>query len=202
MSKRQGLDKIKVVETALEIIHTEGAQALTLNRVAAKLGVKIPSLYNHINGLPELQRELAIFSARKLGERLSNAALGKSGPQALVSIAQAYRDFVKENPDLYLIGQRSFAFIDPQDQDLISAQDQATRAAFAVIQSFGLSGMDAIHAVRGLRSLAHGFSTLEISAGFGLPVACDESYQYMVDIFIRGLLYPMSDPDKENTLDA
>ena len=57
----------------------------------------------------------------------------------------------------------------------------------AVMASFGLEGGDAVHAVRGLRSVVHGFATLEISGGFGMPLDLDESFVRLVDLFIAGL---------------
>jgi hypothetical protein len=57
----------------------------------------------------------------------------------------------------------------------------------AVMASFGLEGDDAVHAVRGLRSLVHGFASLDISGGFGLPLELDESFSRLVDLFIAGL---------------
>jgi hypothetical protein len=53
--------------------------------------------------------------------------------------------------------------------------------------SFGLQGEDALHAVRALRSLVHGFTTLEVSGGFGMPLDLDESFRRLVDLFIAGL---------------
>ena len=57
----------------------------------------------------------------------------------------------------------------------------------AVMASFGLEGEDALHAVRALRSLVHGFSTLELAGGFGLPLDCDESFRRMMNLLIQGL---------------
>ena len=59
--------------------------------------------------------------------------------------------------------------------------------ALAVVASLGVQGVDALHAVRGLRSLVHGFATLEVAGGFGLPLDCDESYRRLVQNFVRGL---------------
>jgi hypothetical protein len=50
-----------------------------------------------------------------------------------------------------------------------------------------LNGDDAIHAVRALRSLVHGFATLEVSGGFGIPLDLDESFHRLVDLFIAGI---------------
>src|SRR5512134_3341802 len=99
---RAGLDKGAVVAAAAAILNTKGVEALTLNRLAQELGVKTPSLYNHVDGLPGLYRELALLNARTLGERVAQAAIGKAGPAALMAIAKAYRAYIKEAPGVYL----------------------------------------------------------------------------------------------------
>src|SRR5512133_2349793 len=97
MTRRAGLDKAQVVQAAAALANTEGLEALSLGRLAERLGIQTPSLYNHIDGLPGLQRELALLSTRQLGERLGQAAIGKSGRQALLAVAQAFRSFVRAN---------------------------------------------------------------------------------------------------------
>jgi len=187
MPRRPGLDKAEVVKTAVELINTEGIESLTLKRLAEKLGIQTPSLYNHIDGLPDLLRELALFSTRNLGERLANAAIGKSGPQALRDVAEAYRAYIKENPGLYQVSLRASRNQQPVDRQLQNAEDRVVEIALAVVASFGLQGEDALHAVRGLRSLVHGFSTLELAGGFGLPLDCEESFRRMMNLLIEGL---------------
>ena len=54
MSPRSNLTKQAVVRAAAELIHTEGLEALSLSRLADKLDIRTPSLYNHVNGLPGL----------------------------------------------------------------------------------------------------------------------------------------------------
>jgi hypothetical protein len=44
-----------------------------------------------------------------------------------------------------------------------------------------------LHAVRGLRSLVHGFATLEVAGGFGMPLDIDESFRRLVELLISGL---------------
>lgn len=184
---RAGLDKAAVVEAAATILNTEGAEALTLNRLAQELGVKTPSLYNHIDGLPGLYRELAILNARVLGERFTQAAIGLSGSAALMSVATAYRAYIKESPGVYLASLRSSGTQPSPDAELRTAEAVSLRVTVAVVASFGLSGEDAIHTVRGLRSLVHGFATLEIAGGFGLPLDLDESFNRLLQMFVRTL---------------
>ena len=61
------------------------------------------------------------------------------------------------------------------------------QVGLAVMASLGLQGDDAIHAVRGLRSVVHGFATLEVAGGFGMPLDCDESFRRLIAALIRGL---------------
>ena len=181
------LDTATVVQAAVELIEAEGFEALSLGKLAKELDVQTPSLYNHIDGLPGLARELALLSTRDLGEQMGNAAIGKSGPDAVLAVAEAYRAYVKDHSGLYGLGLRSSEMQTPIDIELQAAQERVVHIALAVIGSFGLQGEDALHAVRGLRSIVHGFATLEVAGGFGLPLDCDESFRRLVKTFIGGL---------------
>ena len=181
------LDTALVVQTAADLIEAEGLEELSLGRLAKQLNVQTPSLYNHVEGLPGLYRELALLSTRGLGERMGAAAIGKSGPAAVLAVAEAYRAYVKDHYGLYLTGLRSSGQQAPIDVALQAAQERVVQIALAVIASFGLQGDDALHAVRGLRSIVHGFATLEVAGGFGLPLDCDESFRRLVTAFIDGL---------------
>lgn len=187
MPRKAGLDTGRVVHAAAALANTEGLEALSLNRLAEKLGVQTPSLYNHVDGLPGLYRQMSLLNARALGERLANAAIGKSGPQALAALAQAYREYIKENPGVYLASLRAARNLASPEPELQAAEDRVVQIVLAVVASFGLAGEDGLHAVRGLRSVVHGFATLEIAGGFGLPLDCDESFRRLVEMLTRGL---------------
>jgi hypothetical protein len=55
------------------------------------------------------------------------------------------------------------------------------------MRPYGLTGEDAVHAVRVLRSAMHGFVSLELMGGFGLPLNLDESFRRLIQMFIDGL---------------
>jgi AcrR family transcriptional regulator len=187
---RAGLDTETVVAAAAGLVNAEGSEALSLSRLAERLGVQTPSLYNHVNGLPGLKRELALMNARLLSDCIANAAIGKSGPQAIRDVAQAYRAYIKENPGLYTAGLRAARTQAPVDAELQSAEDRVVEIGIAVVGSFGLHGEDGLHAVRGLRSVVHGFASLEVAGGFGLPLDCDESFRRLVEMLILGIRPP------------
>jgi AcrR family transcriptional regulator len=187
MSPRSNLTKEIVVQAAADLLNSEGLDALSLNRLAEKLDIRTPSLYNHVDGLPGLMRALSILNARNLAERLSDAAIGQSGPGLVMSVRQAYRSYIKEFTGLYLSTLRVSGLQEVVDPELQQEEARSLKVALAVMASFGLQGEDALHAVRALRSLVHGFTTLEVYGGFGMPLDLDESFARLVNLFIAGL---------------
>lgn len=187
MSSRTRLTKTAVIEAAVRLLNTEGPNALTLNRLADELGIRTPSLYNHVDGLPGLQKDLAVLNAKQLADRLSEAAIGKSGDDLFIEVAQAFRNYVKENPGLYLSTLRASGTQAAPDPALIHEEERTLKVALVVMDSLGLQGEDAIHAVRAFRSMVHGFATLEIAGGFGLPQDCDDSFRRMATALSAGL---------------
>lgn len=187
MSPRANLTKDIVVQAAANLINAEGLEALSLGRLAKELGVRTPSLYNHVDGLPGLMRDLSILNARNLAERISEAAIGQSGSEAVRAIMHAIRAYIKEYPGLYLSTVRASGTQPEDNPELEQEEARSVKVGMAVMASFGLEENEAIHALRGLRSVVHGFATLEISGGFGIPLELDESFSRLVDLFIVGL---------------
>jgi AcrR family transcriptional regulator len=187
MTSRTRLTKTAVIEAAVELLNTEGPNVLTLNRLADELGIRTPSLYNHVDGLPGLRRELSVLNAKQLADRLSEAAIGKSGDDLFMDVAQAFRNYVKENPGLYLSTLRASGTQATPDPALVHEEERTLKIALIVMASLGLQAEDTIHAVRAFRSMIHGFATLEVAGGFGLPQDCDESFRRLVIALAAGL---------------
>jgi len=187
MSPRSNLTKQTVVQAAADLLNAEGPEALSLGRLAKELGIRTPSLYNHVDGLPGLMRELSILNARNLADRISEAAIGQSGADAVRTIMGAMRAYVKEHPGLYMTTVRASGTQPEVDPELEQEEARSVKVGMAVMTSFGLEGEDAIHALRGLRSLVHGFATLEVSGGFGMPVDLELSFARLVESYIAGL---------------
>jgi AcrR family transcriptional regulator len=187
MSSKKRLAKPDVMEAAVKLLNAKGADVLTLKALADELGIQTPSLYNHIDGLPGLQRELSLLNARQLADSLGEAAIGRSGSDLFMAVAQAFRTYVKENPGLYMSTLRASGTQEKPDMDLMREEERALKVALAVISSQGLQGEDAIHAVRAFRSVVHGFATLEVAGGFGMPQDCDESFRRLIHALVAGI---------------
>ena len=187
MSPKAGLDHTAVVQAAAALADESGIGQLTLADLAARLGVRTPSLYNHVAGLPGLHRDLALMGTRELVARLGRAAIGKSGDAAVLALCQAYRAFVNERPGLYAATVRSALLTDQPDPELNAAQKDAVDVVLMVLSAYQLNASNAIHAARGLRSLVHGFATLETADGFGIPLDLDISFQQLIQNYTAGL---------------
>jgi AcrR family transcriptional regulator len=181
---RAGLDEEAVLQAAAELVDAEGWDALSLARLAEILGVRTPSLYNHVAGLDGLRRGLGLLGLRLMRDRMARAAIGKSGREALLAIAEAYRAFAKEHPGLYVAGLRAPS---PEDSALSSLADDILAIIHTILAPYALTATQEIHTIRAFRSLAHGFVSLELASGFGLPIALDESYRTLMDLLVGGL---------------
>jgi len=181
---RAGLDQQTVIQAAAELADQQGLENMTLALLAQKLGVRTASLYNHVNGLPELRKKLTLYGMNRLKDALMLAALGKSGDDAVRAMSAAYLAFAREHPGLYEATQRS---LDRQDAELMQAATEVVETVLRVLQAYGLKGEAAIHTVRAFRSLLHGFASIERQGGFGMELDLDESFRLLVDIFLRGI---------------
>ena len=184
MVRKAGLSEDVLVRAAVDLIDEEGSGSLSLARLAERLGVRSPSLYKHISGLEGLHQGIALWGARELGRRMSRAAVGKSGDEAVLAIAQEYRQFAKDHPGIYpMLVQAP----DPSDHALQEASEEILTTLQAVLVPFGLGERESLHAIRGLRSVVHGFVALEAGGGFGMPIDIDESFATLMALFLRGL---------------
>jgi AcrR family transcriptional regulator len=181
---RMGLDAERVVDAAAAIADADGLHAATLARVAEQLGVRAPSLYNHIDGRDALRRAIALRGVRDLTAALRTAAVGRSGPEALTAAARAYRAYAIAHPGRYAATVGAPAVDDAEHR---AAAAETVEVMLAVLRHWALDGDDAVHAVRAFRSAVHGFVALETGGGFGLPLDLDASFERLVATLAAGL---------------
>lgn len=175
---RAGLSRDRVVDLATAVVDDVGFDRLSLAAVAERAGVRLPSLYKHIESLDGLRRDVAVRAVRELADTVTPVVAGRSGGPALRALASAYRDFGRRHPGRYAATVRAPA---PDDPGHSAAADAVLHVVLAVLDGYGLDGDDAVDAARALRAALHGFVTLEAAGGFGLPRDVDRSFDRMVD---------------------
>jgi AcrR family transcriptional regulator len=180
----KGLDAAAVVAAAGRIADAEGLEAATISRVAADLEVRPPSLYNHVANHAALMRLLAIESVEEIGAAITGAAVGRSREDALRAVALAFREYALAHPGRYATTVRA---PDPADTEAAAASTAAISPLIAILAGWGIEGPDAVHLVRVIRSALHGFVSIEMGGGFGLPLDLDHSYDLLVTSLVAAI---------------
>jgi AcrR family transcriptional regulator len=182
---RARLSTASVVDAAVDLVDERGPGALTLAAVARRTGVATPSLYKHVRSLEALQQKVSARVTAELARALSTAIGGRSGEEALRFLAHAYRDYALSHPGRYPLTQ---LVPDAADPEHLAAADQAVQTMFAALRGYGLGGDESVHATRMARSALHGFVSLEIAGGFGLPQDVGSSFERSVSALHVSLL--------------
>lgn len=137
-----GLDREDVVDAALAVLEEVGrVDGVALREVAARLGVRTQSLYAHVDGAEDLRRALALRGLDALAERLTTAAIGRAGADAIEAIVRAYLAFAQEHPGLFEAAQR------PPGDDVEpgEAMGVVMQPLNLVFESYGLDAEAAVH---------------------------------------------------------
>jgi len=185
MPKRRQLNKERVLATAVELADASGGVGeLTLTALAEALNVRVPSLYNHVDGLEGLYDDLALLAGRMLLERIRRAAFGKTGEEALRAMAHAYRAFAREQSALYPL---TIEAPDPDQVARVALAQEWLQMLLLTMASLGLGEQEALHAIRAFRALLHGFVSLEAAGGFKMAFDVDESFEYLLNNFLTTL---------------
>lgn len=179
-----GLDLPTILEAAGDIADKHGIQEVTLANLAKKLNIRPPSLYNHFDGLPGLRKQMAIYGLNMLYEEFSNAAIGVSGEEAVLAIGKSYVAFARNHPGIY---ESTLVAPEPDEEEVNRAAEKIVNLFVRILKAYPLEGDLALHAVRGLRSIVHGFTSLEHLGGFKLSLDLDESLTITIKAFLAGI---------------
>lgn len=184
MTRRAGLDKLAVIEDAVRLVDEEGLEQLSLARLAERLDVKVPSLYNHVAGLPGLKSALAKYCLRELLGHLTRAVMGKARTEAIFALGDAFRDYARATPGRYILTLQAPA---PDDAEWQELGRQSVGVAIAVLAPYALGEETTIHAIRSLRSIVQGFISLEMAGGFAIPLDLSTSFHWLLTLYADGL---------------
>ena len=159
---RAGLTSDRVVRAGADLADEIGFEATTVSAVARRLGVQVASLYSHVDGASGLQEGVAGLALDELADRAAEALAGRSGKDALVAFASAYRDYAREHPGRYAATRLRLG----PDSPAVAAGRRHAALTRAVLRGYPLDDADTTHAVRLLGSVIHGFTDLELGGSF------------------------------------
>jgi AcrR family transcriptional regulator len=167
-----------VVEVAEVLVDSAGWQQLTMTSLAAKLGVRSPSLYNHVDSIEALLGEVQARALAALSDRLQRAAMGRVRAECIRAMAAAQRSYAIEHGGLYELAMSQAIDLEAT----AAASAPAGEALTAAVRSFGVQE---VTMELGLACLAplHGVITLDRTRL--MPEAnTDVAYELVVDAVI------------------
>jgi AcrR family transcriptional regulator len=149
--------RVQIVTAARRLLEEEGPEALSMRNVAAEIGIRAPSLYEHVADKRALESAIIAAGLREQGAAFREALAADPGGDPLSVVAHAWRRWAKAHPHVYgLIYVRD---LDRSD----SAVADAELAAGAPLRE--ICGGDLVTA-RVIWAFAHGMVNLELTDRF------------------------------------
>jgi len=161
----------EIVAAARELVEDEGCEALSMRRLADRLGIRAPSLYKHLPDKQALENALISSTFEEQAELFEAALVDTDDP--IGALGTAYRDFARRHPHLYrLMTER------PLDREHLTAGTEE-RAARPVVAAMG-GDRDLARAVW---AFAHGMTILKLNERFPPGADLDAAWNRGLDAF-------------------
>lgn len=153
----------RIVAAGRELLETGGQRGLTMQSVAARVGVRAPSLYKHVDNRATLLAAVAQATIDDLVTKLD------STDGSLDALVRCYRDFARHRPEGFRLMNSAYAPL-----------EALARAAEPVLRAAGeLAGeREALDAARLVTAWVTGFIEMELNGAFRLGGDVDRAFEY------------------------
>ncbi len=181
---KQRIDSEDVTDAALDVLDADGPDELTLSRVAGELGVQSSALYNHVEGLSGLRQNVAAAASEALTMALRDAAIARSGRDALLAVGAAYRRFAVDHPGQFAAATLLLGDPVPETTEAITS---ITELFVRIVDGLGVAEDRIIDDARAIHSAIRGFVILETTLGFDPSADLDRSFEHLLEVLLRGI---------------
>lgn len=158
-------------------------EKVTLKLLADSLNIKPPSLYNHIKGLEDLQKEVMLYGWRQLEERVTEAAVCVTGYDALEAMGRAFYKYATENPGIFntMLWYNKF-----QSDEMKDATKKFFSVIYKIFSTLNISRENCDHLIRTYRAFLEGYVLLVNNNAFGHPLSVEESFEISLQVLKAG----------------
>ncbi len=173
----------QIVAAGREILEAEGFDGLTMQRVAAVVGVRAPSLYKRVAGRRELVRLITVDVAADLSAALEAAATTGDPPRDLVAVATAFREFAHQQPEAYALLFRRL----PEDwRTEVDLSSPGFASLFRTVEA--IAGPEhRLEAARTVVAWANGFVSMELAGAFRMGGDVDAAFAFGAERIARAI---------------
>ncbi len=166
-----------IVAAGRRILEAEGPAGLTMQRVAADVGVRPPSLYKRVRGRGELIRLIANDLLRELEDTVEAAAMSGDPRRDLAAIARAFRTFARAHPEGYSL---MFGRLPGEWRPDLELTRRSSAALIRTVTA--LAGPEeGLEAARTVTAWANGFIGMELAGAFRLGGDVDRAFAYGIE---------------------
>ncbi|WP_432837797.1 TetR/AcrR family transcriptional regulator C-terminal domain-containing protein [Dactylosporangium sp. CA-092794] len=145
----KGVTRDRIVTAALELLDEQGMDAVTVRALAARLNVRAPALYWHVQNKQELLDEMSTAIQRRVNAALSEVALGTYWRDDLA----AYAGVLRAEYLLHRDGARTFSGTRTTDPEVVRAKEPW----LACLTAVGFELVDATSAIDLITAFVVGF---------------------------------------------
>jgi AcrR family transcriptional regulator len=174
----------EILAAARSILEADGLSGFTMAAVAARVGVRAPSLYKRVGSRDELVGLVAEATVQDLAELLDKGAQDLSDPaETVAALGHALRAFARERPAAYHL---IFALGPEAVRPRVETLTRATAVLIRVTERM-VGPDEALEAARLLTAWIHGFVSMELSGAFRMGGNVDRAFEYGLARLTRAL---------------
>ena len=173
----------EIVAAGRALLEAGGLDAVTMQAVAERVGVRAPSLYKRVPNRAALIASIGAAVTDDLRRAIEPQAHGADPAADLRAVAATFRAFAHANPRSY---ELLFMSLPPDARP--PAEMTALAAAPVLELAARLVGpVQALEAARLITAFANGFISMELSGAFRLGGNPEDAYRYGVDVLVDAL---------------
>jgi AcrR family transcriptional regulator len=180
---RARTSRAEIVAAGRGLLEAGGVDAVTMQAVAHRVGVRAPSLYKWFPSRGALVAAIGAEVLSDLGGQLAPFGRDPDPSAGVRALAISFRAFAHDHPRAY-----GLLFADLPADARPPVERYAEASAPLIELTRRLVGPDrALEAARLVTAFAHGFVSMELSGAFRLGGDVGEAYGYGVDALIGAL---------------
>lgn len=181
---RIGLSREKVIEQAAMLANEKGLKYVTITTLADHLGIKKPSLYNHIKSQDDIYQGIMIYGWKNGAEAITDHITEKDAHEALREYARGFYKYAIDNPGIL---EAMLWYNKYKSEELVQATRKVYTFFFAQTDKLHIDRVIANHLLRTYRAFLEGFLLLVVHDSFGNPISVNDSFELSLDVLISGI---------------
>jgi len=167
----------RILDAALEVVVSEGHEALNMRSLARLAGVSATTIYAHFESKATLRRALELRVAERLNDSIRHIDPALGPVETLAELGRRYITFAEENPHLYRMFFDALydTPVTDEERPVLYFTYYAARNALERAAAAGMAPLEpAFSALMGW-SMLHGFSSLLLGGRLQIAEGMDRA---------------------------